>query len=77
MSSQSKNSKSTQSSATSTFVPKSDKQYYDSYGGWTNFMVSHGLKPYDPDDVMEGKAILDAFKEADRYEWEEKQKEGK
>jgi hypothetical protein len=28
------------------------------YGGWTQFMMSYGLKPWDEDDVEEGKQIL-------------------
>ncbi|KAJ5409103.1 hypothetical protein N7509_002986 [Penicillium cosmopolitanum] len=28
------------------------------YGSWTNFMQSYGLKPWDDDDVQEGMAIL-------------------
>jgi len=32
-----------------------------SYGGWTNFMLSFGLKPYNDDDLEEAKTILAAF----------------
>jgi hypothetical protein len=32
-----------------------------SYGGWTNFMLSMGLKPWKDDDAEEGKAIAEAF----------------
>ncbi|KAJ5661869.1 uncharacterized protein N7477_009485 [Penicillium maclennaniae] len=32
-----------------------------SYGGWTHFMQSFGLKPWKEDDVEEGKRILAAF----------------
>ncbi|KAK2594299.1 hypothetical protein QQS21_008005 [Conoideocrella luteorostrata] len=34
-----------------------------SYGGWTNFMQSYGLKPWDDDDAAEGKAIISALAE--------------
>lgn len=34
-------------------------------------MNSHGLKTWDHDDVLEGKRIIEAFKQADREEWEE------
>jgi len=36
-----------------------------SYGGWTNFMISFGLKPWEEDDADEGKRILKAFTEED------------
>ncbi|OQD93320.1 hypothetical protein PENSOL_c033G01693 [Penicillium solitum] len=32
-----------------------------SYGGWTSFMQSFGLKPWENDDAEEGKRILEAF----------------
>lgn len=32
-----------------------------SYGGWTSFMQSFGLKPWESDDAEEGKRILEAF----------------
>ncbi|KAI0075890.1 hypothetical protein K474DRAFT_1566846, partial [Panus rudis PR-1116 ss-1] len=34
---------------------------YESYGGWQNFMHSHGLKTWDDDDVEEGHAIVQAL----------------
>ena len=34
------------------------------YGGWTNFMLSYGLKPTDSDDAAEGKAIIEAMAKA-------------
>lgn len=43
-----------------------------SYGGWTNFMQSMGLKPWDEEDADEGKAIVAAFA-ADKEE-EDKEK---
>ncbi|BDD63673.1 hypothetical protein MPDQ_000591 [Monascus purpureus] len=36
-----------------------------SYGGWTMFMASFGLKPWNDDDVQEAKRILEAFVEDD------------
>jgi hypothetical protein len=36
-------------------------------------MASHGLKPWDHDDVQEGKAILEAFKEQDKCDWQDEQ----
>lgn len=38
-------------------------------------MASYGLKPYDDDDVQEGKAILQAFREQDKYAHEQEQAE--
>ncbi|KAF7588095.1 hypothetical protein BBP40_006194 [Aspergillus hancockii] len=32
-----------------------------SYGGWTYFLMSFGLKPFNKDDAQEGKRILEAF----------------
>lgn len=63
----------TQSGATSTYIPKSNNSYYSSFGGWNGFMASYGLKTWNPDDVEEGKQILQAFKDNDRRDWEEAQ----
>ncbi|EKM79752.1 hypothetical protein AGABI1DRAFT_113057 [Agaricus bisporus var. burnettii JB137-S8] len=49
---------------------RSNNSYYKAYGGWPNFMHSHGLKPWDLDDVEEGRAILEAMKAYDREEGE-------
>ncbi|KAI0327214.1 hypothetical protein GY45DRAFT_1327915 [Cubamyces sp. BRFM 1775] len=57
-----------------TYVPKSDSHYYKSFGGFNNFMHSYGLKPWDYDDVQEGKAIIEGFRKRDRQDWEEAQK---
>ncbi|KAM3461624.1 hypothetical protein BB8028_0007g02950 [Beauveria bassiana] len=46
-----------------------------SYGGWTNFMASMGLKPWDQEDADEGKAIIAAF--AHDKEEEDKAKQNK
>ncbi|KAJ5511353.1 hypothetical protein N7453_003456 [Penicillium expansum] len=32
-----------------------------SYGGWTYFLQSFGLKPWETEDAEEGKRILEAF----------------
>lgn len=32
-----------------------------SYGTWTDFMIAYGLKPYNLDDVQEGKLILEGM----------------
>lgn len=39
-----------------------------SYGGWTQFMISFGLKPWEFDDIDEGKRILEAFVSEDEEE---------
>ena len=36
-----------------------------SWGSWTNFMISYGLKPYNPEDLEEALAISRALKQAD------------
>ncbi|KAG5927484.1 hypothetical protein E4U42_002194 [Claviceps africana] len=35
-----------------------EREIRRSYGGWTNFMLSMGLKPWDTADAEEGKAII-------------------
>ncbi|PWY90859.1 hypothetical protein BO70DRAFT_358325 [Aspergillus heteromorphus CBS 117.55] len=35
------------------------------YGGWTQFMHSFGLKPWDEEDAEEGLRILVAFEHDD------------
>jgi hypothetical protein len=65
----SSNSKATSSSASgSASAPKSNYQYYKAYGGWYGFMHSHGLKPYDLDDVEWGRAIVDGYRQDDAEE---------
>ncbi|KAJ5266978.1 hypothetical protein N7478_009786 [Penicillium angulare] len=32
-----------------------------SYGGWTQFMQSYGLKAHDSDDIDEAKSIVSAL----------------
>ncbi|GJJ15809.1 hypothetical protein Clacol_010087 [Clathrus columnatus] len=54
-------SKSTSSSRSS----NSDYAIYKSYGGWQNFHHCHRLKPWDDDDLEEGKAIIQALRDAD------------
>ncbi|EAU89475.2 hypothetical protein CC1G_07701 [Coprinopsis cinerea okayama7 len=57
-----------------TYVPLTTYAIHQSYGGWQNFMHSHGLKPWDLDDVEEGKRIVEGIKEGHRLDWEEEQK---
>ena len=38
------------------------KEIKDSWGSFSNFMISYGLKPYNPDDCEEAVAISRAFK---------------
>ena len=44
---------------------------YDSFGGRNNFLRSYGLKPYDADDVEEGKEIAQTMLGHDWEDWEE------
>ena len=65
---------SSQQTSSDTYKPKSDYQYYKDFGGFNNFMHSYGLKPWNDDDIQEGKAIIEGFRQQDRYEWEQEQK---
>jgi hypothetical protein len=51
-------------------VPRSNNSYIK------GFMHSYGLKPWNDDDVQEGKQIIEKFKELDRMQWEEEQANG-
>ncbi|KAE8151733.1 hypothetical protein BDV25DRAFT_152220 [Aspergillus avenaceus] len=35
-----------------------EREIVKSYGGWTNFLFSYGLKPWNDDDAEEGLMIL-------------------
>lgn len=43
---------------------------YESFGGWQNFLLSYGLKPYNDDDVEEGKRIAQGLLRNSLEEWE-------
>jgi len=43
---------------------------YASFGGWQNFLLSYGLKPYDDDDVEEGRRIAQELLKNNLEEWE-------
>ena len=42
-----------------------DSAITESWGGMNNFMLSYGLKMWNPEDVQEARAIINAFKQAD------------
>ncbi|TYJ52012.1 hypothetical protein B9479_007388 [Cryptococcus floricola] len=42
-------------------LTQGEKAVVKDYGGWTNFMHSMGLKPYDSEDAQEAVAIARAF----------------
>ena len=44
---------------------------YASFGGWQNFLLSYGLKPYNDDDVEEGKKIAQTLLEHNLEDWAE------
>jgi len=44
---------------------------YETCGGWYNFLLSYGLKPWNPDDVDEGKRIAQTMLENAMNDWEE------
>ncbi|KAI0054294.1 hypothetical protein BV25DRAFT_1866466 [Artomyces pyxidatus] len=66
-------SSSSSAAAKNTYKPETDYEYYKSWGGYHNFLLSYGLKPYNLEDVEEGKAILAAFREADKYAHDQEQ----
>ena len=43
----------------------SNRSIIKSWGNMHNFMLSYGLKPYNPEDYDEAHAIIDGMKEAD------------
>ncbi|KAI5852059.1 hypothetical protein GGS23DRAFT_601786 [Durotheca rogersii] len=42
-------------------LSETEREICKSYGGWTNFMHSSGLKPWNDEDQAEGKTIIAAF----------------
>lgn len=40
---------------------QSKGDYIDSFGGYENFMISYGLKPWDDEDIEMGSRILEEF----------------
>ena len=40
------------------------RELKDGWGGCANFMISYGLKPYNPEDLEEAVTISRALKEA-------------
>ncbi|KDQ55894.1 hypothetical protein JAAARDRAFT_313414 [Jaapia argillacea MUCL 33604] len=53
-------------SVSSGYVPRSDYAIKKSFGGHRNFMGSHGLKM---DEFREAKAILDRYRECDKFDY--------
>ncbi|CAK7224830.1 hypothetical protein SCUCBS95973_005653 [Sporothrix curviconia] len=45
-----------------------ERQIVKSYGGWTQFMISYGLKPYELEDIDEAKQIVSAMASNDKDE---------
>lgn len=52
-------------------LTEAERAIVKSYGGWTQFMICFGLKPWEFDDVDEGKQILAAFVADDEDEVDE------
>ncbi len=48
------------------------KEIKDGWGSFTNFMLSYGLKPYNPEDCQEAAAISQTLAEDRRAEDEAK-----
>ncbi|KAE8355987.1 hypothetical protein BDV28DRAFT_145631 [Aspergillus coremiiformis] len=40
-----------------------ERAIVQSYGDWTNFLMSYGLKPWNNEDAEEGKRILESLVE--------------
>jgi len=38
-----------------------EREIVKGYGGWTNFLLSFGLKVTNDDDAKEGKSILESL----------------
>ncbi|KAF8980153.1 hypothetical protein BDQ17DRAFT_1371775 [Cyathus striatus] len=66
-------SSSSSKDSSSDYQPRSNNSYYKTFHNYPGWMASHGLKHYNQDDVVEGKAILEGYKEMDRISWEEGQ----
>jgi len=59
------------SNAQSSGTPKPTlNSIYASFGGWQNFLLSYGLKPYNDDDIEEGRRIAQEMLKYDLEEWE-------
>jgi len=61
-----KSSNTSSSSSSNSTGERSNNSYYKPFGGWPRWMHSHGLNPWNSDDVEEGKAILEGYKALDR-----------
>ncbi|KAJ5915857.1 hypothetical protein N7454_010998 [Penicillium verhagenii] len=46
-------------------LTEAERAIVKSYGGWTQFMLSYGLKPHDLEDIEEAKAILEGLAQVD------------
>ena len=53
------------------------KEIQKSWGSFTNFMLSYGLKPFNPEDCEEAVAISKALAENRQFQEEEKAKDNK
>lgn len=38
-----------------------ERKIVKDYGGWSNFLLAFGLKPWNDEDAKEGKSILEGF----------------
>ncbi|KAJ5928211.1 hypothetical protein N7466_007167 [Penicillium verhagenii] len=45
-------------------LTEAERTVVKSYGGWTQFMLAFGLKPTDPVDAEEAKALLKGLADA-------------
>ncbi|CAK7263802.1 hypothetical protein SEPCBS119000_000675 [Sporothrix epigloea] len=54
-----------------------EKKIVKAYGGWTNTMISFGLKPFYPEDVEEAKMIVSAFARDEKREAKKRARQSK
>lgn len=61
------NATNTANSLTATEPPltPAERAIIKEYGGWTQFMLTFGLKPHDEDDIAEAKQIVERIAAVD------------
>jgi hypothetical protein len=52
-------------------LTEAERAVEKSYGGWTTFMQTYGLKAYDDDHIAEAKAIISGLAKQQSSEFKE------